>query len=394
MKTFILFPARALLLALGSRGTLMTFLALVAVTQLGAFEALPPTVAFAVLSVTLFLLVTTLWAVLEEFDQQAKLLASIDPTLLSTPHLNSRSHVFNEPVAHTRKLLEVARHKDRHDDNLKKIAHSVDELQRSALLVSDQTEQQSDAIASISSAVTELSQSVNDIAQQVAQARQSATDAQSLSVTGQHTTETLLSRIGEMNESAAQTQTPTNSLTDQSASVSQVTELIKGICDQTNLLALNAAIEAARAGEYGRGFAVVVEEIRKLAQQSSVAADQIAGCMGGIQNDIFRVAEQMKKVMINLSLSGTSAQDVKGALNNIAVQNTDVLQQVAAIAGNTRQQSDATQEIAEFVQRIHTSAGQNQKIAAETSQIAQHLAVLSHQSEQPFAATLGTATVN
>ena len=82
---------------------------------------------------------------------------------------------------------------------------------------------------------------------------------------------------------------------DQSNQIGQIVDVIKGIADQTNLLALNAAIEAARAGEQGRGFAVVAEEVRKLAEQSSTSAAQIATLIGNIQRETERAVGVMEK---------------------------------------------------------------------------------------------------
>jgi methyl-accepting chemotaxis protein len=151
--------------------------------------------------------------------------------------------------------------------------------------------------------------------------------------------------------------------------IGDIVKVIDGIADQTNLLALNAAIEAARAGEHGRGFAVVADEVRKLADGSGRATKEIAAHIGSTQSVIAQVTDAMTRLGARLEDSVKSTDNASDALREIVVAVKDANRQVGQISTVTRSMSENTFRVIRSIEEITTSVSVN---LAATKQMASH----------------------
>ena len=190
-----------------------------------------------------------------------------------------------------------------------------------------------------------------------------------------------------VNDSAA----TVDKLGKRSQEIGQIVEAISGIAEQTNLLALNAAIEAARAGEHGRGFAVVSEEVRKLAEESQNAAQQIASLIGAIQAETTNAVDSMQKGNAAVRAGTESVEklrdtfeDIRGATDNVAVEARNMVRELEAIAkatekirDNSQAISDKSANVSQEMESVSAAAEQQSASAEEISSASDELSRLA-----------------
>ncbi|MCX8017611.1 MAG: methyl-accepting chemotaxis protein, partial [Rhodocyclaceae bacterium] len=223
--------------------------------------------------------------------------------------------------------------------------------------------------------------SIVEVAENTERVHAQSQESLSRSREGKETLERLISEIGRVKNAVNEMAGAVNEFVSSTVSITNMTREVKDIADQTNLLALNAAIEAARAGEQGRGFAVVADEVRKLAEKSAASANEIdsitrtlnsksdlvrTSIEGGL-NDIASSEKSLEAVATAINESNRSVEQVGLGLDTIASAteeqrrvSTEAFTNIEAIAAMAHDNSEAVEQTAESAQRLERLADQLQ----------------------------------
>jgi len=263
--------------------------------------------------------------------------------------------------------------------NAEEVAGSSRALAELSSGLHDGAERQAGDTAQIRDSLGELEATIQQVAgdaSQAAGASRSAGQAVEqgqrvigLSLTGLH------ALVGEVQQNAQMIE----KLAEESATIGGVLTVIRSIADQTNLLALNAAIEAARAGEAGRGFAVVADEVRSLAQRTAGATAEIQGLIAGLQTAARQSVEGMRAQVEHAEATAQQAQAADGALDEIVGAIQTISDTAVRIADVTAQQSGAVSEIRDNSERIHQLGEDNLLRIGQGRSQGEHLLVLGGQ---------------
>lgn len=207
------------------------------------------------------------------------------------------------------------------------------------------TKGQRDQTLQAAAALTEMGSTVNEVAQSATHAAQNANMATTNSAHGRQITQRAVHAIKGLSEQIQDVSTVIQSLDAHTAAIGGILDTIRGISEQTNLLALNAAIEAARAGDHGRGFSVVADEVRTLAQRAASATDEIQVKIDKFQQDSKSAVSQMES-------SRERTDDVVSATDEIDKLLQDIAEEIAHINDVNTQVATATEEQATVVEDI------------------------------------------
>jgi methyl-accepting chemotaxis protein len=245
-------------------------------------------------------------------------------------------------------------------------ASHADGLSRSSDSLLQGTSRQSQQIEQVSTAATEMSQTILDVAKNANDAADRTKDslgqAKNGAIVVQHAVESIMKLAENVDHASAAIET----LGKSTEQITTILTVIIEIADQTNLLALNAAIEAARAGEQGRGFAVVADEVRKLAEKTAKATEQITEKIRSVQDETRNSVSVMRSGKEIAEEAVSSARQAEGALNKIVASSEHITDTVQRIATATEEQSAAAEEVSQSMVNIAD-------IVKETAQLSENV---------------------
>jgi methyl-accepting chemotaxis protein len=258
----------------------------------------------------------------------------------------SMLHTLGLMVASLRQMVsEINNDANRLVSHAELIASASDEVSRAA-------EQQADSTSAMAAAIEELTVSSNHISDSARETAHDSTTAVELSGQGAVRVRQASQAIQKIAATVSDASARISALEDRAKQVSSIANVIKDIAGQTNLLALNAAIEAARAGEQGRGFAVVADEVRKLAERTSGATTEIEQMILGIQGDTVGAVAAMSSALPEVQQGVELATSASESLQAIEQGARRTLQRVGEVADATREQSSTSTSIAQRVEQV------------------------------------------
>ncbi len=264
----------------------------------------------------------------------------------------------------------------------REVASAATEIASSSEEMATGMKEQAGQVTQISSAVEEMSQSVVEVARKSAEASSSAGAAGQTAQSGGKVVEETIAGMQAISQAVSDGAASVTELGKRSEQIGQIVETINDIADQTNLLALNAAIEAARAGEHGRGFAVVADEVRKLADRTTKATEEIAHSIRAIQGETTQAVNKMNSGTEQVKLGVEKATAAGASLQSIVTAAQGVADMIRSIAAAAEEQSAASEQISKNIESVNAVSKQASEGAGQAAAAASQLSSKAEQLQR------------
>jgi methyl-accepting chemotaxis protein len=257
------------------------------------------------------------------------------------------------------------------------ISAAAQELSASADQMSGGSDDQARRSSQVATASEEMSQTILDIAKNANGITQSASSTVTVANDGDQIVTKSLEKVTDIAHIVDDSATFVKSLGERSKQIGGIVNVINDIADQTNLLALNAAIEAARAGEQGRGFAVVADEVKKLAERTATSTSEIGQMIGAIQDEVSKAVQSMENATSNVGLGVDLVTQAGSVLQAIVRSANDLQLMVQQIASATDEMSATSGEISKDMEQMASVSKETYESADVVARISARLAGLS-----------------
>ena len=285
----------------------------------------------------------------------------------SKDEIGQASSVFNEMM---NKFADLVRHVGA---SAGQVSDAAGGLVRVAEKVASSSTHQHQLADQAAESVEKVVSSISDIAHSTDKVHLQSRDSEKRSIEGMQSLTTLVNEVDVVESTVRQIAESVTQFVASMESITNMTREVRDIADQTNLLALNAAIEAARAGEQGRGFAVVADEVRKLAEKSAASANEIDGITRALAGQSNSVRQSIDDGLSHIASSKHSVESVADVLKGAASSVTEVGHGLDSILAATEEQHRVFTEVAKTIEAIAAMARENNQATEETATSAHSL---------------------
>ena len=242
-----------------------------------------------------------------------------------------------------------------------------------------QLNSQREQTATVATAMTEMSHSVQEVANSAQSSLTMVQQVETASESGRQIMNTNISTINQLETRLTESVSAVGELQQMSSQIGSILDVIRGIAEQTNLLALNAAIEAARAGEQGRGFAVVADEVRVLAQKTTQSTAEIETMISNLQSSSKTASNVIESCMSDMDMSVQQASNANSAMEEIQALILEISHMSTHISQAAAEQSETSGDIARNIEDINHIADASYQAMSSIAEASQNLTILANQ---------------
>ena len=262
------------------------------------------------------------------------------------------------------------------------VSHASGDLSHSVARLSTAVDQQNESTSSMAASVEEMAVSITHVADSSISAKSIAQESLANADQGGEVIEQTVREMVDMAQTVQGSSRSMEALSQRTDEIGNIVGVIKEIADQTNLLALNAAIEAARAGEQGRGFAVVADEVRKLAERTTSSTNKIAEVIASIQSETRDAVADMHRVVSQVAANAEGARQAGESIRLIREGSQQVVKVSTDIASALSEQSAASELIAKQVEVISSKSEENMAVMGEAGEASAEMKRLSDEMHE------------
>lgn len=338
--------------------------------------------AIAIFSITLLIQIISGWRILSNISRGIHALKSAFGEI-AQGNLN-----INIPLSGKDEFAEMARSLENTSNHLREIVTNVklaaDKTAQSATMLSTQVDvliksghAHNERVMSVAAAMEEITVANSEVANLAGSAAEAVSRNEELAHHGDSNVTKNMAIIGHVETSVSGSVKGVSQLNNSIQKIGQISTVIKDIAEQTNLLALNAAIEAARAGEQGRGFAVVADEVRKLAERTSASTKEISGVVESIRSETEYVVSAMSNIEREVQEGASFSRLTGEALKQIVDAASNATEMTNRIVISTKEQASATDDVARNLEEISVVTEKNDASVRDVGRTAEEVALIA-----------------